>query len=360
MSDPSELYIKGNIPTGEIAWRSPSNIAVIKYWGKYGTQLPQNPSLSLTLSEAYTETNLNFQPRTDDQHGISLDFYLEGQKQPEFSDRVNKYFQGLTGELPYLNQFHFVIHSYNSFPHSAGIASSASGMSALALCICTLEDQLFGTLSDDAAFRQKASILARLGSGSACRSIYPHWALWGQTGLVSGATNEFAIPIKSGIHPLFGKIKDAILLIGLDTKKVSSSVGHQLMESNPYAVVRYEQAKKHLHQILEAMRNGDLSQFGQLIEQEALQLHSLMMCSNPSYILMKPQTLNILNLVREFRSTTGCHAYFTLDAGPNVHLLYPEDETTEVENFIRSVLVEYCHQGAWISDGIGEGPIQLV
>lgn len=357
--DAPELYLKGEVDPGNITWRSPSNIALIKYWGKYGQQLPQNPSLSFTLEQAYTETTLHYRLKPEPSNEISLTFTLEGAPNPKFGGRIKSYLTSITGAMPFLKQLELDFRSHNSFPHSVGIASSASGFSALALCLCSLEHTLFGTLDDDEEFRQKASFLARLGSGSACRSIHAGLALWGKTGLVTGASNEYAIPILEGIHPVFSTYHDAILIVHAEEKAVSSSTGHQLMEQHPFAAVRYEEARRNLHRILEAMRRKEWDDFGRICEMEAMQLHALMMCSNPSYILMNPSTLKIINLVREFRRTTQHPVYFTLDAGPNLHLLYPDECANEVENFIHSVLVTYCEQGKWIRDRVGQGPQQL-
>ena len=353
------LHVKENVKPGSITWRSPSNIALIKYWGKYGTQLPQNPSLSFTLQQAYSETTIIYKPKDDEIEQNSARFTLDGQTKPNFAARINAYLVSLRSIFPFIDQLTLEVKSSNSFPHSVGIASSASGMSALALCLCALEHELFGTLQSDEAFRQKASYIARLGSGSACRSIYGKHVLWGKTGLVSGATNEYAIPIKDGIHPIFESYRDAILIVDRAEKKVSSSVGHGLMEQHPFAKVRYEEARRNLHKILEAMRSGNLEDFGRICESEALQLHALMMCSNPSYILMHPNTLKIINLIREFRHSTQLPVYFTIDAGPNIHMLYPSSCKDETENFINDVLVGYCVDGAWISDQVGLGPIQI-
>ncbi len=136
--------------SGDIHWQSPSNIAIVKYWGKHGQQLPRNPSISFTLQAAYTETELSYVPRETAGEEISLDFFFEGQAQPAFAQKIVKFLGALATEeiLPFLTQFHLTIHSANSFPHSAGIASSASSMSALALCLCSMEQELFGTLID--------------------------------------------------------------------------------------------------------------------------------------------------------------------------------------------------------------------
>ena len=107
---------------------------------------------------------------------------------------------------------------------------------------------------------------------------------------------------------------------------------------------------------LKALKSGDLEAFMKITESEAMQLHALMMCSNPSFILMKPNTLRIINTLYEFRRETDIPVCFTLDAGPNVHLLYPDQHAEMVERFIMDELEPYCHEGQWIADWVGNGP----
>jgi diphosphomevalonate decarboxylase len=343
----------------EVTWRSPSNIAIVKYWGKYGQQMPRNPSLSFTLSAAFTEMQLAYDLKTGTNEPISLDFLFHGAEKPAFKAKIQTYLESLVEIFPFLTQLNLEINTGNSFPHSAGIASSASAMSALALCLCSLEHKLFGTLSDDIEFEKKASYLARLGSGSACRSIYPYAATWGETSILPDTTNTWASPYGSMLHPIFKGMHDDILIVSKDEKSVSSRAGHAMMEHNAYAEPRYAQARTHMVQLDEALRTGDLETFGRIAEQEALTLHALMMTSNPSYLLMRPNSLEIIEKVRQYRQDTGFQVYFTLDAGPNIHLLYPEDIVTDVRSFILSDLIPYCEDGKMIQDWVGEGPEEL-
>ncbi|NND07577.1 MAG: diphosphomevalonate decarboxylase [Saprospiraceae bacterium] len=349
---------KSSMSSGQVSWRSPSNIALVKYWGKFGNQYPRNPSVSFTLSAAYTETTIQYKPREDYKKKLSISFQFDGRSMPTFEQRIEQYLIGLISQFNFLEQFDLDIQTRNSFPHSSGIASSASGMSALALCLCSIEDHFFQTLQEDQAFRTKASMTARLGSGSACRSIYAHAALWGETGAVDGASNEYAVSLESMLHPSFVAYQDAILLVSREEKSVSSSAGHGLMDHHPFASVRYEQANRNLQSALECLQHGDLERFVLLCEQEAMQLHALMMSSSPYYLLIKPNTLAIIQAVQSYRNETGIPICFTLDAGPNVHLLYPKENKDAVENFINDKLVNYCHQGAWIKDEMGLGPLQ--
>lgn len=358
--NPRLLLDSSNPPEpGQIVWRSPSNLAIIKYWGKHGVQLPRNPSLSLTLSASCTDTALAYEFKEEPDHLIDLEFLFHGEENESFKTKTRAFLESLTPQFPFLRQLKLSIHTGNSFPHSAGIASSASGMSALALCLCSLEDALFGTLQDAGAFDRKASYLARLGSGSACRSIFPHAAVWGATASVPGSSDEYAVPAGDLLHPEFQDFHDDILIVSTREKSVSSRAGHALMEGNPYAEPRYTQAKNRLARLVDALGSGDVETFGKIAEDEALTLHALMMCSNPSFMLLEPNTVALIQKIRAYRTETKHPVYFSLDAGPNIHLLYPGEIVAEVRGWIEEELKEHCVDGWFIQDWVGEGPEEL-
>ena len=350
----SEAF-KGAVPNdfqGKVGWSSPSNIALVKYWGKRGKQLPQNPSISFTLSECRSETFVTYEK--SDRLGFT--FYFEGLEKPAFGAKIEKFLLDNQAFFPFISQLNLKVESRNTFPHSSGIASSASSMSAFVMCLMDIENQIVGKQSDF----QKASCFSRLASGSASRSVFPKMALWGATPCFEGSSDDYAVPLENEIHPVFKTFCDSILIVSGDTKSVSSRAGHALMEGNPYAPARYAQANENIKNLLAALKSGDLDTFINITESEALQLHALMMCSNPSYILMKPNTLNLIDKIRSFREETKIPLCFTLDAGPNVHLLYPESEAEKVEAYIKNVLVDYCDQNRWIADRVGDGPKKLL
>lgn len=357
--NPHHVVDTSKLEAGKITWKSPSNLALIKYWGKHGQQLPRNPSISFTLDQAYTKTTLEYHVKTEPHETVSLEFFFENKPNEAFRTKVLNFLESISEFFPFLTQLHFIIHSYNSFPHSSGIASSASSMSALALCLCSLEKLFFGTLEDENEFLKKASFIARLGSGSACRSVYPKMAVWGESGEIEGSSNLFAIPFETEIHDLFKTFHDDILIVSRGEKSVSSRAGHSLMEENIYASNRYQQARQRMRQLLAALKKGDLDVFGNITENEALTLHALMMTSNPSYLLMRPNTIKLIELVRLYREETKVPLYFSLDAGPNLHLLYPDDVAEKVQSFIKSELLQYCENNEYIADNVGQGPQEL-
>ncbi|MEK9612573.1 MAG: diphosphomevalonate decarboxylase, partial [Flavobacteriaceae bacterium] len=299
-------------------WRSPSNIALIKYWGKHGDQLPKNPSLSFTLSTSVTETQVDFIPH--DKTKWDFVFYFDGQLKTEFNAKLETFFERILTYLPWLNQYSMTIKSKNSFPHSSGIASSASSMSALSLCLMDLERKLFPSLTEEYFF-QKASFLARLGSGSASRSIQGPISVWGKNKDLSNSSDLFAVPLGQKVHSVFESFQDTILLVDKGSKPVSSSEGHNLMHGHPFSENRFKQAADHLTLLMKTIQQGDMEEFIRIVELEALTLHAMMMTSNPYFILMKPDTLAIIDKVWEFRKSTQIPLCFTLDAGANVHLL---------------------------------------
>ena len=351
---------KVNIPTGDLVsnWQSPSNIALIKYWGKRDNQLPQNASLSITLSNAVTKTRMELLPEKSNNNSLELDFMFGGERNPVFADRLKSFLESLTDIFPFLRNSMLKIESENSFPHSAGIASSASAMSALALCLCDLEIKIARTNDYGDAFFKKSSHIARLGSGSAARSVYGGYTVWGKHKDVAGSSDEYAVSLPFEPHNVFSKIKNTILIVDSSVKKVSSSVGHHLMKGHPFAESRFEQAKSNLSALLQALKVGDWDDFLRITENEALSLHAMMMSSNPGYMLMHPNTLVIIDKLKQFRQQSKAKICFTLDAGPNIHLLYPESETDKVNPFLSQVR-EFCVNQTMIDDHIGNGPVNL-
>lgn len=336
---------------GSVKWQSPSNIALVKYWGKKGFQLPANASLSFTLSNCHTVTELQW--TKNQSNGLTI--YLEGQKNEAFKPKVAAYFERICKDYPVLKGYSFEIHTTNTFPHSSGIASSASGMSALALCTCSLLQEL-GIL--EKPFFEEASNLARIGSGSASRSVYGGLVEWGQHPDFPSSSDLFAIPFKE-IDPVFHSYQDTILLVHEGQKSVSSSVGHGLLDSHPFGEKRFDIANQNMSELKQILRTGDLNAFAELIESEALMLHGLMMTSSPSFILMLPNTLAIIQKIQSYRKQNDCHIAFTLDAGANVHMLYPEKDIDKARHLIDNELAALCANGKYICDTVGNGPIQL-
>ncbi len=342
--------------SSEITWTAPSNIALVKYWGKKEGQLPMNPSISMTLKESVTRTTVFYREKREANPG--RDFFFHTKPEPLFEKKLKPYFEILEQNLPVMRHLDICIESANSFPHSAGIASSASSLAALALCMTSIEEKLSGKKLPENEFFRKASMLARMGSGSAARSVYGGYVLWGESPAAEGSSNEYAVDISSAVHPFFSAMNDAILIVSSKAKKISSSLGHAMMKDNPFSGSRYAQAGENTVRMAGILRNGDALAFMSLVEHEALSLHAMMMTSGPGYLLLKPGTLEIISKVRDYREQTGHFIAFTLDAGPNVHLLYPDSDRYETETFIKKEVMEYCENESFIDDRIGQGPVK--
>ena len=348
---------ENKIDNGNFQWSAPSNIALVKYWGKKENQVPANPSISFTLNNCKTITKLSFEKKSDATN-FSFDLLFEGKPKEDFKPKIQQFFERIYNYCSYLKNFHFIIDTQNTFPHSSGIASSASGMAALAMNIMSLEKLLNPKMNDD-YFNQKASFLARLGSGSACRSIKGSVVVWGENESFKESSDLFGVEFPTQIHPNFINYQDTILLVDKGEKQVSSSVGHNLMHNHPFAEQRFSQAHENLAKIKTILETGDLETFISIVESEALTLHAMMMTSMPYFILMKPNTLEIINKIWKFRSETNLPVCFTLDAGANVHILYPENVRVEILQFIKNELVGYCQNGQYICDEIGFGAKNL-
>ena len=338
-------------------WQTPSNIALIKYWGKSEPQIPKNASISFTLNNCHTITSIDFSKKSNTSE-TTFELFFEGEKKEAFKPKIAQFFDRIKEYCPYIFEYDMVIDSMNSFPHSSGIASSASGLSAIAMCLMSLEKELNPNLTEK-FINQKASFLARLGSGSASRSIEGPLVVWGEHPAIEGSSDLFGVKFPFAIHSIFENYQDAILLVDKGEKQVSSTVGHNLMHKHPYADQRFIQANDNLTKISEILQIGDIDAFINIVESEALTLHAMMLTSNPYFILMKPNTLEIIHKIWEFRKDTGSKVCFTLDAGANVHVLYPEKEKEKVNNFIKSTLSNYCQKNHFIFDNVGFGAKKL-
>ena len=333
-------------------WEAPSNIALVKYWGKISSQIPKNPSLSFTLSKCVTKTEILFKPHKS--KTFDFDFYFDGKPMTDFEIKLGTFFKLVSSYIPWINEYKLVIKSQNSFPHSSGIASSASAMAALSLNLMDMERKLFPKM-DNSFFYQKASFLARLGSGSAARSIKGPVTIWGKNNAVSFSSDLYAVNFDDELSPIFKTYQNAILIVDKNTKSVTSSQGHNLMNKHAYASNRFIQAKSNLNNLVDIMKSEDLDGFVEIVESEALSLHAMMMTSNPYFILFKPNTLSIIEKIWDLRKNNKIPICFTLDAGANVHLLYPFEFKNIVKNFIEDELKEFCQNGQYILDYVGVG-----
>ena len=211
---------------------------------------------------------------------------------------------------------------------------------------------------DETEFRQKASYVARLGSGSACRSVFPGLTVWGKTKALTGSSDLLAIPVVE-VDPVYTALRDTILIVNKKEKPVSSSEGHSRMLGHPFAEARVKQAGRNTADLLQALKTGDKQTFIRIVENEALTLHALMMTSDDGFMLMNPETVRIISRIQEIRKETSLNICFTLDAGPNVHLIYFEDQIEQVNKLIVEDLLLNNQQNMRIDDFYGNGPVKI-
>jgi diphosphomevalonate decarboxylase len=268
--------------------KAPANIALIKYWGKRDEKLrlPANSSISMNLSEAYTVTSVEFNKKF---------------KFDSLSINDLKVIRNISK----INDF-AKVESKNNFPKSSGNASSASGFAALTVAAASAAGLNLA--------ERELSILARMGSGSACRSIPDGFVEWkmGTTTNDSYAHSLFA--------PNFWNICDLIVIVGEGNKKVSSTEGHAEAASSPFYKTRIAGMENKVKEIKSAIKGKDFTELGEILEAEAVNMHTVMMTSNPPLYYWKPETLNVMAGVIELREK-GLESYFTIDAGPNVHVI---------------------------------------
>tara|TARA_B100000989_G_scaffold181713_1_gene136652 strand:- start:756 stop:1451 length:696 start_codon:yes stop_codon:yes gene_type:complete len=230
-------------------------------------------------------------------------------------------------------------------------------MSALASCLVDIESQI--TDNDNNFNLRKKSFISRLGSGSAARSIEGPVTLWGKTDAFKESSDLYAVNISNEVDKIFHDFNNTILIIDPEQKAISSSLGHDLMNKNPFSNKRFEIANNNTERLKDILKLGELDDFITITESEALMIHSLMLSSDPYYILMKPNTLEVIYKVLEFRRETKLHLSFTLDAGSNVHLLYPKSETDIITKFIDNELLMLCKSNSCIYDHLGKGATKI-
>ncbi len=322
---------------------APSNIALIKYWGKKDAklQVPANESLSMTLSNCMSITACSVQ--TNQESGDSI--LIENQLQP-FDHKIYSFIRlakeafGMTESLK--------ITSMNTFPQSCGIASSASGYAALTLAICGLS---FGAKSIEEIqskgwSMERLSQLARMGSGSACRSLLPGFVHWQ---LEQENNQQKVISLKSRLN-----VVDIIAVVDSSEKKISSSAGHLNAWTSPLFSTRLAGIEEKIAQLTNAIQVDDFRTIGRIAEHDALEMHSVMMSQTPGCFYMTKKSQEIMAWVRQdLRQKNNLPAYFTLDAGPNVHVLCLEQDQKTILEKLR---IKFPELKLVIADHKGEGP----
>lgn len=293
------------------------NIALVKYWGNrdHTLRLPSNDSLSFNLGDLRTTTTVEIDPSLSHDE-VTLDGRTIGgaayERVVHHLDRIVDSVCA-TQEVNGRSRTRMRVTSINTFPMGVGIASSASGFAALTLATCTV----LGMKPSEA----ELSSLARLGSGSACRSIPGGFVSW---------HDSFAITIAPAQH---WNLMDVIAIISNEHKTVSSTEGHALAETSPLQAARITDTSRRYELCRQAIMNCDFAALAEVVEQDALIMHAVAMTSQPSIIYWASTTLNILSAVRELRES-GVPVTFTIDAGPNVHCICEQHALKQVKQML--------------------------
>lgn len=303
---------------------SSANIAFIKYWGcrDFALNLPYNDSISMNLSDCLTRTTVEF---SSDYQGDQV--FIDNKKVTGTKEKR------VVGILNLIRKkadlaLKAKVYSKNNFPQGTGIASSSSAFSALALA---------GTAAAGLSLSKKElSILARRGCGSACRSVISGFAQW-----KAGKKNEDSYAVQLAPEN-FWKLRDLVLVVSDKEKKIGSLEGHKLALTSPYFKARVKRLPKKIKKFKKAFLAKNFLVFGQIIEEEAVDLHAVAMTSFPPVFYWNEMTVKIINAVHEWRSE-GLPVYFTIDAGPNVHLIFEEKNETAVLKKVKDLKgVLYC------------------
>lgn len=302
--------------------RAHTNIALIKYWGKKNEELilPLNNSLSLTLDAFYTETSVEFDSSLEEDV-----FYLDGEKQAVKHDVKVNTILDLVRERADI-QAPAYIESMNHVPTAAGLASSASGLAALA-----------GAASLAAGLDlspTELSRLARRGSGSASRSIYGGFAEW-----LAGDSDEtsYAVPVDEADWDI-GMI---FILLNREKKKISSRDGMKLtVETSPFMEGWVRSAATDLKEMKEAIANKDFTELGKITERSASRMHATTLGAREPFSYLQPESLQAIRLIQSLREEDGLSCYFTMDAGPNVKVLCRLSESRQIQQALQEIFGE--------------------
>ena len=293
---------------------APSNIAFIKYWGKKDEDLkiPENGSISMNLSNLITTTTVEFDPR------YKKDLITINNKSDEQEEnRIIKHLN-LIRKKANINLKAKVV-STNNFPNGTGLSSSASGFAALTMASAKASGLNLG--------EKELSILARQGSGSACRSIPDGFVEW------LGGDTSYA---ESLYPPEYWAIVDMVAIVSQEKKETSSTDGQKLTTTSPFFITRLNNINEKINRFKESLKTKNFTEFGQIIEEEALELHAIMLTSTPSLIYLRPASLELMILVKKWRSE-GLEVYFTVNTGQDIHLIIEEKNSKELAKKLKDI-----------------------
>lgn len=315
---------------------APSNIAFSKYWGRKDEKLrlAENGSISMCTSNLLTTTTIEFSENYRHDEVI-----INSEKRTSEVSRVIQHLDRIR-ELAKIKLFAKVV-SENNFPTATGLSSSASSFAALTVAAVKAAGLDLN--------EKELSILARLGSGSACRSIPSGFVEW-----LDGDTSESSFA-KSIFPPNHWEIADVVAVVSEGRKEISTSKAHQSAASSIFLPLRVSKMKQKNKKLKELIQKKDFTRFGELIEAEALELHAIMITQSPPLIYLLPNTILLFKLVHFWRKE-GLEVYFTINTGQDVHLIIAQKDINKLKKKlkeipeIKSIIVNYPSQGARVID----------
>lgn len=310
--------------------RAHSNIAFIKYWGNrdHSLRLPANSSLSMNLSQLHTTTRVEWNEAIDRD---SLE--INGSPaSPGALDRVRAHLDAIRRRFG-LQSF-AQVSSTNNFPMGTGIASSASAFAALTLAAVA-------ALGEDLSERE-LSTLARMGSGSAARSIPAGFVEWH-----AGHSHESSYA-ETFAHRDHWALLDVIAVVSRRHKRTGSSAGHREADSSDLQSARVAGVNQRISDVKAAIRTRDFGAFADIVEEDSNLMHAVMMTSKPPLFYWDPLSLRVMQAVRKWRNSDGLRVCYTLDAGPNVHCICEAADAPAVSANLRglSTDIEILQSGA--------------
>ncbi len=327
---------------------APSNIAFVKYWGKADadSQWPANDSLSMTLRHAVSRTSAQIIDAED--HLVTFEGLAIGRDQ-RIGNRIFRHLDRLAQHGGFTEKLR--IQTQNTFPAGCGIASSASGFAALTLSSLAAwtHTESLGELINESFSPELLANFARMGSGSACRSLFGGYVVWRK-----GKRPERQL-VRSVYDAAHWRLCDLIIIAAPGEKAVTSTEGHSAAWTSPLFGTRLAGIPERIKSIKRALKQRDISLLGRAMEDEALDMHAVMMTSQPALHYLHENTFAILQWVRQYRHKNDVPVFFTLDAGPTVHLICESEVAEQVHSDLKSRFPEF----AVLRDEVGPGP-QLV
>jgi diphosphomevalonate decarboxylase len=295
-----------------------ANIAFIKYWGNRDEilHLPSNGSISMNLEDLKTLTTVRFD-RSIQADKLTINGKTAGK---EALERVSQTLEEVRRRAKIHD--YAEVESENNFPSGTGMASSASGFAALALAATTAAGLSMSEV--------ELSRLARRGSGSACRSIPSGFVEW-QVG--TGDEDSYAVSVAP---PEYWDLADCIAIVSSEHKQVGSTEGHALAGTSPLQVARVADSPRRLDICRKAILQRDFSTFAEIMELDSNMMHAVMMTSHPALFYWNPATILVLETVRDARAK-GSPVCYTIDAGPNVHVITLRSEVQRVADLVRNI-----------------------